>query len=178
MPIQPAALNTDQNNRLTSAYFEDRGDGTDAWLNYTRAADGSDATQGAIGDAAVTDPTASATVVAALKGVLSRLEQTVPVSTTALAETLLVSASPVELYEVHGYAAAAGFVQVHDKATVPVGADVPVLVHAVGAGESFDLSLGVRGRPFVNGVSIGFSSTGPTFTGAGAQMFADVLTSA
>ena len=71
MPTQAAALNDDTNGILTSGYYADRGDGTSNWIVATRTFDGGDVAQGDKDDAAVTDPTASSSVIAALKGLLT-----------------------------------------------------------------------------------------------------------
>lgn len=63
-----AALNEDTSGIKTSAKYLDRGDGTTDWFHYQRVADGGDVAQGDRDDTAVVDPTASATVVALLKG--------------------------------------------------------------------------------------------------------------
>lgn len=66
-------LHTDGSGVKTSARRADRGDGTSDWFHTMRTYDGGDTAQGARADAAVTDPTASATVVGLLKGLLSFL---------------------------------------------------------------------------------------------------------
>jgi hypothetical protein len=72
MPVvQGTDLNTDTNGKSTSSEYGDRGDGTSRWYQWRRTANGGDATQGAIADAAVIDPTASGTVVSLLKGLLT-----------------------------------------------------------------------------------------------------------
>lgn len=73
MPVQGAAANTDSNGKLTTAYYGDRGDGTSNWHHVKRTFDGGDVTQGAKADAAVTNPASSASLVALLKGLLTRL---------------------------------------------------------------------------------------------------------
>jgi hypothetical protein len=81
MPTQSTSLNDDTNARVTSAYYADRGDGVSGWHHYNRVADGADVAQGDKDDAAVTNPASSASVVALLKGLLTKL--------TAGATTLL-----------------------------------------------------------------------------------------
>jgi len=68
---QSTDLNTDTNAKLTSSEFGNRGDGTDRWYQWKRIANGGDTTQGAIADAAITDPATSGSVVALLKGLLT-----------------------------------------------------------------------------------------------------------
>jgi hypothetical protein len=71
--VQSTDLNTDTNGIRTSSEFADRGDGTSKWLMWLRKGDGSDATLGALANAAVTDPTSSGSVVSLLKGLLTFL---------------------------------------------------------------------------------------------------------
>lgn len=68
MTAYPEFLNTDGNNVETSAEYHDS-----RWKLWTRRRDGDDVTQGAIADAAVTDPSSSGSVVALLKGILTFL---------------------------------------------------------------------------------------------------------
>lgn len=70
---QSTDLNTDTNAKLTSSEFGDRGDAQNRWYQWKRVANGGDTTQGAIADVAVTDPAASGSVVALLKGVLTAM---------------------------------------------------------------------------------------------------------
>lgn len=69
--VQSTTLNTDTDAKRTSSVYGDAGDGVSRWFQWRRSADGGDATQGALADAAVTDPTASGSVVALLKGILT-----------------------------------------------------------------------------------------------------------
>lgn len=73
MPAQAADANTSQDGIPTSAYFEDRGDGTSNWLHKVRIHNGGDVAQGLTTNAAVTDPTSTATVISILKGILTFL---------------------------------------------------------------------------------------------------------
>lgn len=73
MPTQSANLNTDAAGVKTSQYYADRGDGTDNWHHVTRTFDGGDVTVGAKADAAVTSSASSGSVIALLKGLLSKL---------------------------------------------------------------------------------------------------------
>jgi hypothetical protein len=70
---QSSDLNTDTNARVTTGEYGNRGDSTDDWYHWMRVADGGDVAQGDKDDAAVTDPTASGSVVALLKGWLTGL---------------------------------------------------------------------------------------------------------
>lgn len=95
-------------------------------------------------------------------------------TTTALDNNGPVSkASAGVLYGFQGYADAAGFVQVHDKASAPASSDVPVIVIPVASGAPYSLDLGIRGRAFSTGIAFGFSSTGPTYTDGGNHLWVD-----
>lgn len=85
----------------------------------------------------------------------------------------VVKASAGTLYGFQGYCDAAGFVQVHNKATAPTSSNVPILVIPVASGAPFSLDLGVRGRAFSTGIAFGFSSTGPTYTDGGSHLWVD-----
>ncbi len=95
-------------------------------------------------------------------------------TTTALDNNGPVSkASAGVLYGFQGYADAAGFVQVHNKASAPASSDVPVIVIPVASGAAFSLSLGERGRAFSTGIAFGFSSVGPSYTDGGNHLWVD-----
>lgn len=64
-------LHTDNAATKTAASYGDTGAGSSDWFQWLRTADGGDATQGAIADAAVTNPASSASVIALLKGILT-----------------------------------------------------------------------------------------------------------
>lgn len=85
----------------------------------------------------------------------------------------VVKASAGTLYGFQGYCDAAGFVQVHNKASAPASTNVPVIVIPVAANTPFSLDLGVRGRAFSTGIAFGFSSTGPTYTDGGSHLWVD-----
>lgn len=71
MTAQPAQLNTDTDAKRTSSTFADAGDGTSRWFQWRRTANGGDVAQGSTSDAAITNPTSSASVVSILKGILT-----------------------------------------------------------------------------------------------------------
>lgn len=95
-------------------------------------------------------------------------------TTAALDSDPVIKGSAGVLYGFQGYCAAAGFVQIHNKATAPTAGNVPVIVIPVAAGAAFSLDLGRRARAMSTGISVGFSSTGPTFTDGGNNMWIDV----
>jgi len=69
---QSDGLNWDIDGKFTTGEYGDDGDGNDKWVLWIRAADGGVVPLGAIDDAAEVNPAASATVVALLKGLLSK----------------------------------------------------------------------------------------------------------
>jgi len=71
MTVWGSALHTDSGAIATSASYGDRGDGSSTWFQPVRIYGGGQVDLGAKLDAAVTDPTASASVIAALKGILT-----------------------------------------------------------------------------------------------------------
>lgn len=85
----------------------------------------------------------------------------------------VVKASAGTLYGFQGYCDAAGFVQVHNKASAPASTNVPIIVIPVTANSPFSLDLGIRGRAFSTGIAFGFSSTGPTYTDGGSHLWVD-----
>jgi hypothetical protein len=85
----------------------------------------------------------------------------------------VVKGSAGTLYGFQGYADAAGYVQVHNKATAPASTNVPVIVIYLAAAGNFSLDLGIRGRAFSTGIAFGFSSTGPTYTDGGSHLWVD-----
>ncbi len=85
----------------------------------------------------------------------------------------VVKGSAGTLYGFQGYCDAAGYVQVHNKASAPTSTNVPVIVIPIAAGAPFSLDLGLRGRSFSTGIAFGFSSTGPTYTDGGSHLWVD-----
>ncbi len=85
----------------------------------------------------------------------------------------VVKGSAGTLYGFQGYCDAAGFVQVHNKATAPTSTNVPTIVIPIAANGAFSLDLGTRGRAFSTGIAFGFSSTGPTYTDGGSHLWVD-----
>lgn len=96
-------------------------------------------------------------------------------STTAYATSLVVKATGGILYGLQGYnsKASAQFIQIHDAASLPADAQVPVITITVAATSNFTLDFGVYGRKFTNGIVICNSSTGPTKTIGSADVWVD-----
>ena len=95
----------------------------------------------------------------------------------ALVAGKLVSVSPTILYGISGYnSGPAQFVQLHDKASAGVNAEVPVHNIAVAAAANFSIDFGVYGMSFANGLYVGNSSTAAALTAGAAdcQFFARV----
>lgn len=94
-------------------------------------------------------------------------------TSAALEATRLVKATAGKLFGLQGYSAVAGFVIVGDKTSALNGtSDNFRIVIPVEAGKPFSLDLG-WGRAFANGISIGLSTTGPTWTTGGSNMWVD-----
>ncbi len=107
---------------------------------------------------------------------ISYAEEVTPSNSTTTAldnDGPIVKASAGTLYGFQGYCDAAGFVQVHNKATAPTSSNVPVIVIPIASGAAFSLDLGTRGRAFSTGIVFGFSSTGPTYTDGGSHLWVD-----
>ncbi len=85
----------------------------------------------------------------------------------------VVKASAGTLYGFQGTVDAAGYVQVHNKASAPTSSNVPVIVIKVASGDNFSLDLGIRGRSFGTGIAFGFSSTLATYTDGGSHLWVD-----
>lgn len=86
------AVNQDVNGIRTTSEYGDRGDGVSTWFQFVRLADEiavSAAALGGVTDAAVTAPSASASIPAALKGLLSL----VPISTSSQAVSAIGNGS-------------------------------------------------------------------------------------
>jgi hypothetical protein len=181
------ALNTDINGVKTSARYADPGDGTARWFHDFRAVDGALQTVGKTADPAVTndsDVSSNATVLAVLKGILRRQNAVATATslsasavepqtarTSALAASLVVKAAPGRLRSIVGYSTAAQFIQVHNAATLPADAVVPLMTIPIAANAAFTIDFGVTGLPCSTGIVVCNSSTGPTKTIGSADTF-------
>jgi len=89
--------------------------------------------------------------------------------------TLLGASTTVRMF---GYAVAAGFVQLimtnepnHLAPNPPVGGEVPEVTIAVAAGQNYTFSNYLIGPGNQNAVYIAFSTTGPTYTPGGVNLW-------
>ncbi len=86
----------------------------------------------------------------------------------------VVKGSAGTLWGFQGVCDAAGYVQVHNKATAPTSTNVPVIVIVIPTGGgNFSLNLGNTGRAFSTGIAFGFSSTLATYTDGGSHLWVD-----
>ncbi len=80
---------------------------------------------------------------------------------------VVISAKPGRFYraEVQNGAATAYFVQVFDKATAPVNADVPIYSKRMAVSSECEIDLtNINGLPVVNGIGIAISTTAGVLT--------------
>lgn len=76
--VQADTLNQDQAGINTSASYGDAGDGIPRWHQFHRVVDGGHVTVGKTTDAAITNPSSNGTLMAFIKGILSRLNGGLP----------------------------------------------------------------------------------------------------
>lgn len=88
----------------------------------------------------------------------------------------MVKASPGTVHRISGYSSDANpvFIQLHDAASLPADAEVPILTIYVGAGENFDFDMSFIGRFCEKGIVVCNSSTGPTKTIDGATAWLNI----
>lgn len=219
----PNELNTDANSVPTSAEYGDRGDATDSWFLWIKSA-----FIGGLTDTAVVDSTASGSVIALLKGLLSatRAEDEASASahrgfpflavrrdtaaagsgtdgdyehvstdatgrlrtvatrdpddtisltnaTAEVADTVVLAAAGV-LHSIVGYVASgeAGWIQVHDATSAPADTAVPELSFYVDAtSAAVAVNIPLPGHVCTTGITLSWSTTGPTLTSGAAKMY-------
>ena len=99
----------------------------------------------------------------------SFLTQTI--HTNGYNKTLIVNTGPCLLIgaSIYNNNAASQFVQLFDGTVAPATGTQPAAVFTVLTIANLGLYYGSAGRPFLNGCVIAISSTGPTYTAAGAN---------
>lgn len=173
------ALHRDSASQLTAAESGNPGDGTTKWFFWNRIANGGHTTFGSLADALDASPAATTktfmslfkglmSLVAAVSGKVGALSNA---RTTALATSLVVKATAGTLFGCQGYASAAGYILIHDAASLPADATVPKEVVPVAAGSPFSFDFGTYGVAFPTGIVVVFSTTGPTKTLGAASMW-------
>ena len=95
------------------------------------------------------------------------------ISSTAYEASHVLASRPVTVYGISGYnsKASAQFIQLHDATSLPSDTAVPVFTATVAASSNFSLAMTVKGLKFANGCVVCNSSTGPTLTIGGADLF-------
>lgn len=87
-------------------------------------------------------------------------------SSTAYEASRILKAGKGVLVSLVGYNSNAGaqFIQLHNSATLPANAAVPIYTFTVAATSNFSLDVPITGIPFTTGIVVCNSSTGPTKT--------------
>ena len=97
-------------------------------------------------------------------------------SSVAYETSRIAKAVGGNLYGFSGYnsKATAQFIQLHDSATLPADAAVPVAIFSIPGLTNFSFDFGSYGKKFLNGITLCNSSTGPTKTIGSADCWFDV----
>lgn len=87
-------------------------------------------------------------------------------ATAAYAASLVVKASAGRLFAIAGYNSkgSAQFIQVHNAASLPADAAVPIVILTVPTVSNFSVDFGPLGIPLSTGIVLSNSSTGPAKT--------------
>jgi hypothetical protein len=87
------------------------------------------------------------------------------VNSAAYEASHVLKSSSGTLIAVVGYnSGPAQFIQLHNAASLPADAEVPILLFAVAATSNFSLTIPLTGLPLSTGIVVCNSSTGPTKT--------------
>jgi hypothetical protein len=97
-------------------------------------------------------------------------------SSVAYVASQVVKTTPGTVYKITGYNSkgSAQFIQLHDAASLPADAAVPVAIFTVPTVGNFEINYSNVGRYFTTGIVICNSSTGPTKTIGSADCWFDV----
>lgn len=99
------------------------------------------------------------------------------VHSNGYASTLFVCSGPCVLigFTVYSSNVAAQWVQLHDLGKVPASGANPCATFTVAATSNLGVYYGSLGRPFLTGLTIVNSTTGPTYTAGAADTYFDVV---
>ena len=137
-------------------------------------ADGADVTLGAKADAVATSDTGTFSLIALIKRLLTKFSPVTNATVVAYVASQVAKASAGTLYRISGYnSGGAQFLQVHNTASLPADAAIPILLLAIPAQTNFYFDFGLAGRSFSTGITICNSSTGPTKTIGAADLWLD-----
>lgn len=122
--------------------------------------------------AAVEGPTGNAAASIG-SNVLGASAGAVLVASTAYEASHVLKSSAGTLVSLVGYNSkgSAQFIQLHNAASVPADAAVPVYTFTVAASSNFSLDISITGAPFTTGIVATNSSTGPAKTVGSADCY-------
>jgi len=94
-------------------------------------------------------------------------------SSTALEASHIIRATPGTLLSLTGYNSkgSAQFIQIHNSATLPADAAVPIAVITAAATSNFAFTIPIHGLPCSTGIVVCNSSTSSTKTIGSADIF-------
>ena len=94
-------------------------------------------------------------------------------NSAAYVASYVIKTGPGVLFMLSGYnsKASAQFIQLHDAISLPANGAAPVMTFTVPATSNFSVAIPVSGMPFVTGIVVANSSTGPTLTVGSADVY-------